>query len=65
MKIVRLGVNYCHCKLCHTEFFFDKEDILPPGEYEPCPKVACPICRHEMWLGLDNEYFTRVEIKRK
>lgn len=58
MRIVKQGVNYCHCKLCHTEFFFDKEDIAQPKDNELFQAVLCPRCKCRMFLEFHDKYFT-------
>jgi hypothetical protein len=53
------GVNYCHCPCCHTEFFFDKEDITI--EEYVLPKVVCPYCKQGVSLGIYRDFFTYKE----
>lgn len=57
MKIQKLGVNYCHCPCCHTEFFFDEGDIYLE-EYTRIPEVVCPYCRKGLNMGFHNNCFT-------
>ena len=60
MKINKLGVNFCRCLLCSTEFYFEPKDIDKPRVYldEIYPRVQCPICGFYMTLGLDRKHFT-------
>lgn len=63
------GVNYCHCMMCHTEFYFGKEDIIHPmnnaRSSSRFPIVICPTCGHDMKLGWNDRHFTYKEPKSK
>lgn len=60
MKIMKPGVNYCHCPCCHTEFFFNEKDIYTENILE-MPAVSCPYCTNDISIGFHNRFFTYKE----
>ena len=60
MKIQKLGVNYCHCPCCHTEFFFNADDIHTEN-YLNMPAVSCPYCSQCITIGMHKKNFIYVK----